>query len=83
MNLNKMKLVAVSAETGLMAMCLWALLFSLSAGAADFSAREYGAVGDGKTFDTEAVQRAIDACAADGGGRVVLEKGVFLVKPIR
>ena len=50
--------------------------------AADFQAREYGAVGDGKTFDTEAVQRAIDACAADGGGRVVLEKGVFLVKPI-
>ena len=82
MNLDKMKLAAVSAETGLMAMCLWALLFSLSAGAADFPVREYGAVGDGKTFDTEAVQRAIDACAADGGGRVVLEKGVFLVKPI-
>ena len=82
MNLDKMKLAAIPAETGLMAMILWALLFSLSAGAADFPVREYGAVGDGKTFDTEAVQRAIDACAADGGGRVVIEKGVFLVKPI-
>lgn len=46
MNLDKMKLAAIPAETGLMAMCLWALLFSLSAGAADFPVREYGAVSD-------------------------------------
>ena len=50
--------------------------------AADFDVRSYGAKGDGVTFDTEAVQKAIDARAADGGGRVVLENGVFLVKPI-
>ena len=59
-----------------------AAVVSFFAVAADFDVRSYGAKGDGVTFDTEAVQNAIDACAADGGGRVVLEKGVFLIKPI-
>ena len=43
-----------------------------------FDVRDYGAVGDGKTFDTQAIQRCVDACAAAGGGRVLLENGVFL-----
>ena len=59
-----------------------AAVVSFFAVAADFDVRSYGAKGDGVTFDTEAVQKAIDACAVDGGGRVVLAKGVFLVKPI-
>ena len=63
-------------------LCVGAAVCALNVGAADFLVRAYGAKGDGATFDTEAVQKAIDACAADGGGRVVLEKGVFLVKPI-
>ena len=52
------------------------------AAARDFDPREYGAAGDGVTFDTEAVQRAIDDCSAAGGGRVTLARGVFLVKPL-
>ncbi len=35
----------------------------------------YGAIGDGKTNDVKAIQSAIDDCAANGGGRVVLESG--------
>lgn len=40
--------------------------------------KQYGAVGDGKTLDTKAIQAAIDDCSANGGGQVVLEGGTFL-----
>jgi polygalacturonase len=38
---------------------------------------EYGAKGDGKALDTAAIQRAVDACAARGGGTVLLPSGTF------
>ncbi|MDO4587638.1 MAG: glycosyl hydrolase family 28 protein [Planctomycetia bacterium] len=43
-----------------------------------FDVRDFGAVGDGKTIDTEAIQKAIDACHAAGGGTVYLPKGVWV-----
>ncbi|HKP14752.1 MAG TPA: glycoside hydrolase family 28 protein [Gemmatimonadaceae bacterium] len=42
----------------------------------------YGAKGDGQTDCTRAFRRAIAACANAGGGRVVVEGGVFLTGPI-
>lgn len=36
---------------------------------------DYGAVGNGKHIDTEAIQQAIDDCAENGGGRVVFPGG--------
>jgi hypothetical protein len=44
---------------------------------------EFGAVGDGITNDAPAIQAAIDACAASGGGMVLVPSGrVFLIGSI-
>jgi hypothetical protein len=39
---------------------------------------DYGAVNDGKTITTKAIQRAIDDCAAKGGGTIVFPSGKYL-----
>src|ERR1700683_4931662 len=44
--------------------------------------RAYGAKGDGTAKDTAAIQAAIDACAAKGGGTVRLTAGTYLSAPI-
>ena len=40
-----------------------------------FNVLEYGALGDGTNNDTAAIQRAVEACAANGGGQVLLPGG--------
>src|SRR5262245_27658023 len=44
----------------------------------DFKITDYGAIADGKTDSAEAIRKAIAACNAAGGGRVVAPPGVFL-----
>ena len=39
---------------------------------------DYGAKGDGKTLDHVAINRAIDACVAGGGGQVLVPAGTYL-----
>src|SRR5580692_8165117 len=48
-----------------------------------FDVRKFGATGDGKTLDTQAVNRAIEAAAAKGGGLVVFPAGTYLCFSIR
>ncbi|GAA2978559.1 hypothetical protein JOD63_003065 [Microbacterium terrae] len=43
-----------------------------------FDPRDFGAIGDGLTLATAALQAALDACAAAGGGRVEVEDGTYL-----
>jgi polygalacturonase len=44
--------------------------------------RSFGALADGHTKDTRAIQAAIDSCAAAGGGIVRLSPGIFLSAPL-
>lgn len=45
----------------------------------DYSLKDFGAVGDSKTLDTLAIQEAINAAQAAGGGRVVVPaNGTYL-----
>jgi polygalacturonase len=43
-----------------------------------FNVRNYGATGDGKTVDTPAINKAIDAVAADGGGTLLFPSGTYV-----
>ncbi len=44
---------------------------------------DHGAMGDGRTLDTLAIQAAIDACADAGGGTVRLAGGTYLSGSLR
>lgn len=48
----------------------------------EFNIKDYGAVGDGKTDDAAAIQKAIDACHEAKGGRVIVPSGhTYLAGP--
>jgi polygalacturonase len=46
-----------------------------------FKLTDYGGVGDGTTFNTDAFTKAIAAVAQQGGGRLIVPEGVFLTMP--
>src|SRR5579863_7461586 len=48
-----------------------------SPAASGFDVRTFGAKGDGKTLDTAAINKAIEAAAATGGGTVVFSPGTY------
>jgi polygalacturonase len=50
---------------------------------ATFNVRTYGATGDGKTVDTPAINKAIHAVAAAGGGTLVFPAGSYRCFTIR
>ena len=47
-----------------------------------YDVRNYGAVGDGKTLNTAAIQKAIDDCASKNGGTVLLEDVTYMTGSI-
>lgn len=65
---------------------LFVLLLGISVnpivqGAEVFNVRTLGAKGDGTTFDTATIQKALDACA-NSGGTVEFPAGTYLSKPL-
>jgi polygalacturonase len=44
--------------------------------------KDYGAVEDGKTLNTTAINQAIEEVSAEGGGKVVIPQGIWLTGPI-
>ena len=44
-----------------------------------FSVKAYGAVADGKTLATSALQKAVDACYQAGGGTVEVPAGTYVI----
>ena len=48
-----------------------------------YNVRDYGAVGDGQTLDSPAINAAIEAAVKGGGGQVLLPAGTYLSGSIR
>ncbi|HEY1489548.1 MAG TPA: glycoside hydrolase family 28 protein, partial [Verrucomicrobiae bacterium] len=65
----------------LSAMVLGLVLPSETLRAEVFNVRDFGAKGDGIAYDTEAIQKALDACAKSGG-TVEFPAGSFLSRPL-
>lgn len=53
------------------------------ANATDVNVLTFGAKGDGKTDNTTAIQKTVDACATSGGGLVIFPAGNFLTGTIQ
>jgi polygalacturonase len=52
--------------------------FSLFAQKQELNVSDYGAIGDGKTINTSAIQCTIDLCNRNGGGKVIVPEGIFV-----
>jgi polygalacturonase len=55
---------------------------TISANTKNYDITIYGAVPDGKTIATQAINKAVEACNADGGGVVYVPAGTFLTGTI-
>lgn len=45
-------------------------------------AEDFGALGDGVTLNTQAVQRAVEYCTKKGGGEIVFSRGKYVLSTI-
>ncbi len=73
-----MKLFKIVLIAGLLAMWGVSPASAVVEAVKTFNIVDYGAKPDGKTFATQAIQAAIDACHEAGGGEVVFPEGTFL-----
>jgi len=64
------------------ALCIAQVVPAQATTRADFNILAEGAVADGTTLNTAAIQRAIDSCSKNGGGRVIVPSGNFVIGTI-
>ncbi len=74
MKTQLISIITLSALT----LCLGGVAVAAESTGGNFNVRDFGAVGDGKTLDSPAIDRAIDAAAAAGGGTVLVPAGTYL-----
>ncbi len=48
----------------------------------DFNIKDFGAIGDGHTMNSDAFKKTIEACSEAGGGKVIVPPGLWLTGPI-
>lgn len=48
----------------------------------EYNVLNYGAIGDGEALNTQAVQKAIDECNANGGGEVYFPRGKYVLSTV-
>ncbi len=53
-------------------------LTSLSGKPSYYNIRDYGAISDGKTINTQAIQKALDDCNKNGGGTIYIPPGDYV-----
>jgi len=72
-------------KCGAIALSLLVLLcgYEATSQSSVFTITAHGAVGDGRTLNTAAIQSLIDTCAARKGGTVIVPSGVFLTGTLR
>ncbi|MDR3260237.1 MAG: glycoside hydrolase family 28 protein [Tannerella sp.] len=63
--------------------CIIGLSLQTIGAASFFNIKDYGALGDGKTIDSPAINQAIEAAAATGGGTIYFPPGTYLSYSIR
>jgi polygalacturonase len=63
-------------------LCFVLLSFFCAQAGQIFNVRDFGATGNGQTYDTKAIQKALDTCGNSGGGTVEFPAGVYLSQPI-
>jgi polygalacturonase len=83
LRLGSMGLAAAAATTVPAAYAASTKPSSTAAAQNVFDIRTYGAVGDGKTVDSPAINKAIETAAAAGGGTVFFPAGTWLSFSIR
>lgn len=68
-------------KTGFLAICTFLLSIACVQAAVGgvYNILDYGAVSDTTRLSTRAIQQAVDACAAAGGGRVLVPAGNYLI----